>query len=445
MIITKMSLPRRTFLHGMGATIALPLLDAMVPALSALNRTAAKPIQRLGFIYLPNGQHLPAWRPKGEGTNFEFQTTLKALEPYRKYLTVVSQLSNLQAEAKDLSTGPHTRAGSVWLCGVRPKRTEGADIQSGKTLDQYAADVLGTDTSLRSLELALESNFNVGNCDNGYSCTYVNTFSWRTPTTPLPMEHDPRVVFERLFGDGSTVEARRAELRTDRSILDGLTGEMTRLKKALGPQDRNTVNEYLEALRDVERRIQRAEQHSADSTAPTVPEPTGIPDSHIEHSELMHDLLFLAYQADITRVASFQIGREQSSQTYPWIGVPEEDHDISHVTGPEKAVKRTKQNTFRAEQFARFLQKMATTPDGDGMLLDHALILYGAGMGDANVHSPHDLPLLVAGTGCGQLQGGRHLVYPFDTPMMNLGVSLLEKAGVAVDKVGDSTGRLVDF
>ena len=445
MMITKKSLPRRTFLRGVGATVALPLLDSMVPALSALSLTAAAPAKRAGFVYVPNGQAMVNWVPTEVGKHFTLPTILQPLAPYQDQLVVVSGLANLEAEARDLGTGPHTRCGSVWLNGVRPKRTEGPDIRAGKTLDQYSADVLGTDTPLRSLEIALETNYNVGNCDNGYSCAYVNTFSWRTPTTPLPMENNPRVVFERLFGDGATAEQRLVRMRQDRSLLDAVRTDLASLRHTLGPRDRTTVSEYLDAVREVERRIQLAEEYNTASEVP-IDQPIGIPPAHTEFAELMYDLMMLAYQADITRVAAFQLGREQSEQTYPWIGVPEADHDISHHgSDPEKTLKRTKVNTYHAQLFARFLERMRATPDGDGTLLDHALVLYGSGMGDANVHSPHNLPLLLVGGGCGQLEGWQHLAFSTETPlpMMNLGLSMLEKLGVVeLESVGDSTGQL---
>jgi len=442
MMITKMFLPRRTFLRGVGATVALPLLDAMVPASTVLARTAGAPVTRMGFIYVPNGQALVNWIPDKTGSNFELKTIHKPLEAHRSHLNIVSGLSNLEAESRGLTTGPHTRCGSVWLNGVRPKRTEGADVQAGKTIDQFAADTLGADTTLRSLEIALESNFNVGNCDNGYSCAYVNTFSWRTPTMPLPMENNPRVVFERLFGDGETPAARKAQMRKDKSLLDALGGEIAGLQKVLGPTDRQLVGEYLDAVREVERRIQRAEQRSSE-TPENLTAPIGVPEVHADFAELMYDLMLLAYQADITRVVSFQMAREQSSQTYPWIGVPEADHDMSHHgTDPEKTQKRTKINTYHMSNLAKFADKLKKTPDGDGTLLDRVMVMYGSGIGDGNVHSCHNLPLLVLGTGNGALQGGRHMAYAMDTPAMNLGVTLLEKAGVPVDQVGDSTGRL---
>lgn len=442
MMITKMFLPRRTFLRGAGTAVALPLLDAMVPASTVLAKTAAAPVTRLGFIYVPNGQALVNWIPEKTGAGFDMKPILKPLEPYRSHLTLVSGLSNLEAESRGVTTGPHTRCGSVWLNGVRPKRTEGADVQAGKTVDQFAADTLGADTTLRSLEIALESNFNVGNCDNGYSCAYVNTFSWRTPTMPLPMEQNPRVVFERLFGDGETPTARKTQMRKDKSLLDAVGQEIAGLQRVLGPTDRQLVGEYLDAVREVERRIQRAEQRSA-ATPENLTAPIGIPEVHADFAELMYDLMLLAYQADITRVVSFQMGREQSSQTYPWIGVPEADHDMSHHgTDPEKTMKRTKINTYHMTNLAKFADKLKRTPDGDGTLLDRVMVLYGSGIGDGNVHSCHNLPLIVLGTGNGQMKGDRHMAYAMDTPAMNLGVTLLDKAGARVEQIGDSTGRL---
>jgi hypothetical protein len=445
MVITKMALPRRTVLRTMGATIALPLLDAMVPALTPVVKTAAAPIPRAGFIYVPNGQAQVNFFPKQAGPNFEFPKTLLPLEGFRDRLVVISGLSNLEAESKDLGTGPHTRGACVWITGVRPKRTEGADVQVGQSLDQYAADVLGANTQLRSLEVAIESNYNQGNCDNGYSCLYLNTFSWKTATVPMPMEHNPRVIFERLFGAGETAAERAAQMKQRKSILDGLNSEMAALQRSLGADDRATVTEYLEAVRDVERRIQKAEQQHADSEVPITP-PTGMPDNHEEAVKLMYDLMVFAWQADVTRVASFQIAREQSGQTYPWIGVPEADHETSHHgPDPEKTARRTKVNVYHAQLLAYFLEKLRQTKDGDGTLLDHVAVLYGSGLGDGNVHSTHNLPVLIAGGACGQLKGNRYIAYPLDTPMMNMGLSLLHKVGVHCDRVGDSTGELTDL
>ena len=442
MMIGKLSLPRRTFLRGMGASLALPFLDAMVPALSTVARAAVAPTPRVGFFYVSNGIQLQSFIPATEGADYEITPVLAPLEAYRKQMTVVTGLANKQADPLDSGSGPHTRACAVWLNGTRTKHTEGADIQAGTTIDQFAAKKLGTDTPLMSLELALEPNFAVGNCEGGYSCVYLNTFSWRTPTTPLPMEINPHAVFERLFGEDPTGAARLARIRKNRSILDAVTEDMARLQRTLGPSDRSTVSGYLEAIREVEQRLQRTAQRV--DIAENVPSaPLGIPESFDEHAKLMFDLLFLAYQADITRVATFQICRELSTRPYPEIGVPEAHHDVSHhQMNVERMAKNTKINVYHAQLFARFVEKLRVTADGDGSLLDHSLLVYGAGMGNGDVHEPRDLPSVIVGGGCGQHTGGRHL-RPLGQPMMNLGLSLLDKVGVELESVGDSTGRLV--
>ena len=442
MIITKTALPRRAFLRGMGATLALPLLDAMVPSLTPLAQTAARPVTRLGFVYVPNGIQLMNWWPTGVGTAFELSPILRPLEPFRDHLTVVSGLSNARGDMGDEGGAAHTRPHTMWLTGSRPKRTMGADIEAGPSIDQIAALEIGTETPLTSLELALEPNFLVGNCETGYSCTYMNTFSWRTATQPMPMENNPRVVFERLFGGGGSNAARLADMRLDRSILDSVTEDLSRLERTLGEGDRRTVDAYLDSVRDVEQRLQKMEGRFDDVAVPS-DAPLGIPDEFREHAELMFDLQFLAYQADMTRVVSYQIARELSSRTYPGIGVAEAHHDVSHhQNDPERMAKNSKINTYHVELFAHLVRRMHETADGDGSLLDHAMLLYGAGMGDGDQHSPHNLPVLLVGNGCGQLKGGRHLQYPLDTPMMNLGVSLLGKVGVDVGRVGDSAGGL---
>jgi hypothetical protein len=440
MIITKMALPRRTFLRGVGAALALPFLDAMTPALSALAKTPA--VQRLGFVYVPNGIQMVNYLPKIEGSAFEMTPILSPLARFRDQMTVVTGLANHQGDAMDGGSGPHTRTSATWLNGVRPKHTEGADFRSGTTIDQFAAQKLGKDTALASLQLALEPNFTVGNCEGGYSCVYINTFSWKTPTTPLPMETNPHTVFERLFGDGLSGEARRAQFAENRSILDAVSDDMSRLRRRLGPGDRQMVDRYAEAVREVEARLQKSAQRDAES--PTSERPLGIPDSFEEHAKLMFDLLLLAYQTDATRVATFQIAREISLRSYPELGVPEGHHDISHhQNNPARMAKNTKINIYHMQLFAEFIGKMRETPDGDGSLLDHSMILYGAGMGDGNAHSPHDLPTVLLGGGCGVLKGGRHLKAPSETPFMNLGLSLLDKVGVEIPSIGDSTGRLV--
>ena len=356
MMITKMSLPRRTFLRGVGATLALPLLDAMVPAGTALAGTAAKPSPRLGFIYIPNGANMAAWTPPGDGGSLELSRSLQPLANVRDQVVIPTGLDHRQAEAWGDGNGEHSRASAVWLNGVHPKRTEGADVRAGTTADQIAAATLGQETPLPSLELALENSFVVGNCDNGYSCVYTNTFSWRTPTTPLPMEHNPRVVFERLFGEGGTEDQRVARLQDDRSILDAVREDMARLDRSLGTADRSRVTQYLEAVREIERRISRAEAQT-DATLPEVLErPVGIPESFDEHARLMFDLQALAFQADITRVFTFLIGREQTAQSFPEIGVPDPHHAMSHhQMDVERLEKYAMINTYQVSLLAGFL------------------------------------------------------------------------------------------
>jgi hypothetical protein len=445
MVITKMALPRRSFLKGIGAAIALPFLDSMVPALGAapVSATTAK---RLGFFYVPNGMYLPNFHPTAVGTGFEYTPVLKPLEPLRQHVNVVSGLSNLGVISPNEGGGVHTRAHAGWLNGVLPKRTEGADITAGKTIDQYAADKLGADTPLRSLELTTESSFQVGNCENGYSCAYLNSTSWRTPNVPLPHERDPRVVFQRMFGDGGSVSARMEQMRRDRSILDSVTESFSRLGKRLGPGDRHAVSDYLDSIREVEQRIQRAEANNATAPLPTVVQPAGVPDEYDAHVNLLLDLLLLGYQADITRVSCMQLARESSTRSYPWIGVPEPHHPVSHhQNDPHNIQQKTKIDAYHLSLVGRMAEKMSQMPDGDGTLLDHSILVYGAGMGDGDHHTPVDLPVVLIGHGSGTLQGGRHLKYEMNTPFMNLGVTLLDKLGVHVDKIADSTGRLADL
>ena len=447
MIIKKLSLPRRTFLRGMGATVALPLLDAMVPAATALANTAAAPLKRLGFIYLPNGAVMQTWTPKGSGIDLELSPTLSPLAPYRDQTVVFSRLAHGQAEPLGDGNGEHSRAVSVWLSGVHPKHTEGADIRSGVTVDQLAAEKIGRNTPLPSLELAIDLDFQVGNCENGYSCVYMNTVAWRNATTPLPMENNPRVIFERLFGDGGTREQRMAELKTDRSILDSVTDDISHLERSLGVSDRNRLNQYLDAVRAVERRIQLSEAQGANSELPdNLARPAGIPDSYEEHVKLMFDMVALAYQADITRVFTFMLGRELGARTYPQIGVPDPHHGISHHRqDPEKLAKLSKINKYHVELFTHLLERLQTTPDGDATLLDSSMVLYGAGLGDSNDHLHYDLAAaVVGGKACG-IRGGRHLLYPKDTPMANLFVSMLDKVGLPAEQFGDSTGRLIEL
>ena len=451
MIIRKMALPRRTFLRGVGATLALPLLDAMVPALSAVAKTAANPVRRLGFIYFPHGsvtwskdQNL--WTPPSEGKIVELPPILRSLAPYRDQVTVITNLDmkNAQGNGKD-GNGEHTRANATFLSAARPKMTVRSDVRLATTVDQIAARELSKDTRLPSLELALDSNFLVGNCDDGYNCVYVNTISWSSPTTPLPTETNPRRVFERLFGEGGSAAEMRAEMQTDRSILDAMTDDLARLQGILGQGDRTRVSEYVDAVREVERRIQTAEKQ-ADQTGLTLPErPIGIPETYNEHAKLMLDLQVLAYQADITRVFSLMLGREETARTFSGIGVSDGHHTVSHhQDNPEKIAMLAKINAYQMQLFAYLLEKLHATPDGEGSLLDHSMLLYGSGLGNPNVHDHKNLPVVVAGGGAGQLKGGRHIKYAELTPMANLLLGLLDKAGVHLEQFGDSTGR-VDF
>lgn len=443
MVITKRALPRRTILRGIGSAVALPLLDAMVPALTPV-AAAAQPVKRLGVVYLPNGVVVKDLVPPTTGSAFEMTPILKPLEAFRRELTVVSGLANVAGDPIDAGSGPHSRTSGCWLSGVRVRRTESSNLRAGRTMDQYAADALGEDTPLRSLELALEPNFTVGGCEGGYSCTYINTFSWAAPDRPLPMETNPAVVFERLFGDGQTGAARLARMRRERSILDTVRGSLAQLRQRVGPGDRRTLDEHVDALRDVERRVQQTASR-ADASADGLARPFGIPDTFEEHAHLMFDLMHLAFRADITRVVTFQLARELSQRSYPEIGVAEAHHAISHHGHqPDKIAGVSKINTYHMQLFSHLVSRMAATPDGDGSLLDHSLLLAGGGMGDGNMHSPHNLPNVLVGSGSGSLRTGRHVRAKFDTPFMNFCLSLLDKLDVNLDSLGDSTGRLAD-
>ena len=444
MIISKKTLGRRTVLRGVGAALALPMLDAMVPALSGISGRAAEPVRRLGWVYAPNGMAMYAWTPAA-GRTLELSPILSPLASHREHTVVLSGLAQGQAEALGDGNGEHTRATATWLNGVHPRETEGADVRAGKTADQFAADQLGRTTPLQSLELAIEQDFLVGSCDNGYSCVYMNTIAWRDPTTPLPMENNPRVVFERLFGEGGSTARRHSESRKDRSILDAITSDLARLQRDVGSHDQARIAQYLDAVRAVERRIQLSEQHETE--LPELERPVGIPASYQEHVALMFDLLSLAYQVDMTRVFTFMLGRELNGRAYPGLGIPDSHHGLSHHRDdPTKLAQMAKINTYHVSLFADFLDELASTPDGDGSLLDHSLLLYGAALSDSNKHSHFDLPLVMVGGAAGQLKGGRHLQYPRDTPMTNLLASQLDKAGVRLDAgLGDSTGRLVEL
>ena len=442
MIITKKALPRRTFLRGMGATMALPLLDAMVPAATAMARTAAQPTPRLGFIYSALGTVHQNWTPSTVGSGFELSPILKPLAPVRDQLLVLTGLAHHQADSMGDGSNPHARASAVWLSGVHAySNTEGAEIKLATTADQIAAAKLGKATALPSLELTAET-VSSASCDSG-KCVYSNTISWMTPTTPLPMEFHPRAVFERLFGDGGTTAQRLAQMKKDASLLDSIIEEAGSLGKTLGSADRTRLSEYLDSVRDVEQRIKQAEEHSDDALIELPDRPTSTPEVFEEHVKLLFDLQVLAYQADVTRICSMLLTREQTARTYPNLGVPDGHHSVSHHRDdPELMAKKTKIDTYHIYLLNYFLEKLATTPDGDGSLLDHAMILYGSGLANPNLHTHYDLPIILAGSGAGRLKSGRHLKFPADTPMTNLLLTMLDKAGVPLDKLSDSTGPL---
>lgn len=443
MILTRKHLPRRAFLRGAGAVLALPFLDSMVPAFGPKG-TAGTPT-RLGFVYVPNGIIPSTWLPKGEGPGFEFNTAMKALEPYRDQMLVLSNLAQLSGQSYGDGGGDHARAGATWLTGVHPKKTEGADIQSGISADQIAAREFGKSTQFGSIELGVEAPSLAGGCDSGYSCAYTNTVSWSSPSSPNPVEVNPRVLFERLFGDGETTDpaARSEALRQRGSLLDFVKGSVDRLETRLGQGDRRKLTEYLDSIRDVERRIQKAEEQTATMKVPVIDIPASAPEGFAEHARLMMDLLVFAYQADLTRVATFMMAREGSNRSYRAIGVSDGHHDCTHhQNDPEKIAKTIKINTHHIEQLAYLIGRLRSAPDGDGSLLDHSMILYGSSISDGNQHTHVDLPLTLIGGGSGKLKGGRHIRYPERTPMNNLLLTMLDKGGVRTEKFGDSTGTV---
>ncbi len=437
--VTKKSLHRRTFIQGVGATMALPLLDAMIPALSA---ASPKPTPRLGFIYIANGVIQNQWIPSATGRNFELSPSLKALEPMRDYINVLSGLSHLQADTFGDGTGDHPRSSAVWLTGVHAYDRSRPDIEVhlATSADQLAARVIGKTSQVPSIEMNLDLPTQ-GACDTN-DCFFNNTISWRNPSTPNPAEAQPRLVFERLFGDGGSPEQRMARMKINGSILDSLLDEVGSLDKTLGSGDRTKLAEYTDSIREIEQRIQAVEARGAQSVE--LPDrPTDIPATFAEHIKLMYDLQVLGFQADITRVFTMIVCRELSTRTYPEIGVPDQHHPVSHHRNdPALIVKKAKIDAYHIELLTYFLQKLQATRDGDGSLLDQSLILYGGGMGDGNLHRHSNLPCLMAGKLGGQFETGRHLAYKLDTPMSNLLVAILNKAGVPTDKIGDSTGPL---
>ncbi len=441
MILTRKSLPRRTFLRGMGATIALPLLDAMIPAATATTRTPALPVRRLGFVFMPMGCDISRWTPSGGDRLGELSPILASLAPVKDQITVVTNL-----ELAPAYPGTHATSNAAFLSAARAKRTESADYFLGTTVDQIAARQLGAATQLPSLEMAMDLMQTAGQCDNGYACVYQNNLSWASPTTPLPAEAHPRLIFESLFGEGGTAEERQAALRQRASLLDWVGGDLSRLRRNLGAADRSKVDDYLEAVREVERRIQKAESGVRENPLPDLDRPAGVPAAYADHARLMFELQILAFQGDITRVTSFQLARETSNRTYPEIGVSEPHHPLSHHgNDPDKVEKMARINAFHVSLFSGFLQKMQATADGHGTLLDNSLFLYGSGMGNPNTHDHHNLPVIVAGGAAGGMKGGRHIRFDMPTPLANLHLSLLDKAGVRLDAFGDSTGRIMEL
>jgi hypothetical protein len=442
MIVTRKALARRTFLRGLGTAVSLPLLDAMCPAMTAMAATPASPVRRLAFIYMPMGATIGRWTPSQEGLLTELSPSLQSLTPFLDQLTVLSNLELKNA----YSAGNHATANSAFLSAAKAKMTEGTDYELGTTVDQIAAQQIGKQTPLPSLELCMDLLSTVGDCDNGFACAYQNNLSWSSPTTPLPAEAHPRVVFERLFGDGGSTAERRAELRKNASILDWITQDIASLRSSLGPGDRSRVNHYLETVREVERRIQRAEEQAADSKLPPLDRPIGVPAAYADHARLMFDLQALALQTDITRVITFQLARETSNRTYPEAGVSDPHHALTHHGGnPEKMERVAKINAFHVSLFAYFLEKLKSTPDGDGTLLDHSLLLYGSGMGNPDVHDHVNLPVVVAGGAAGQVKGARHIRYKEPVPLANLHLTLLDRVGVHMDSFADSTGSIKEL
>jgi len=439
MIITKKKLSRRTMLRGLGASLALPLLDSMIPALStSAHAQITQPTKRLGVVYVPNGMAMKAWTPEKVGADFEITRIMKPVEAYRDRMLVISGLDGPPSNA-----GVHASASTRFLTGGIPKRAE-SDLQASVSIDQLMAQHYGNETQLGSLELALDENDVFGSCDIGFSCQYTSTISWRDEYTPLPMETNPRLVFERLFGDiGTTDPAIRLQrIQKDRSLLDSLSERVAELNRAVGAGDRAKLEQYLDAVRDVERRIQMAEAQS-DRELPSLTQPSGIPENYEQHAKLMFDMQVLAYQTDLTRVITFMLGRELSGRTYAEVGVPDSHHPTSHHRDdPVLYEKCTKINEFHTSLFAYYLNKLDATPDGDGTLLDNILLLYGAGMSDSNRHSSKGLPLALFGGGAGAISGGRHLRYPNGTPINRLQLTMLDKLGLPMDSFAGNSEPL---
>lgn len=437
-------LPRRTFLKGVGTAIALPWLDAMAPATARAVSGNGSPPCRMAFVYVPNGVHIKHWTPQSEDTDFELPQILEPLTPYREKLLVLTGLTHDKARANGDGPGDHARSAAAYLTGVQPKKTHGADIRAGISVDQVAASGIGRETPLPSLELGCDRGLQSGNCDSGYSCAYSANISWRTRSTPMAKENNPRLVFERLFGSDNPSEAAQSRAKRklyNKSILDFVLEDTRRLKAELGSTDRKKIDEYLHAVREIEERLRAAE--GARVFEPPLARPDGKPDDYGEHIRLMFDLMTVAYQGDLTRISTFMIANEGSNRPYRFIDVPEGHHDLSHHGGDEeKLAKIAKINRFHVEQFAYFIDKLETTPEGEGSLLDNLMIVYGSGISDGNRHNHNDLPVLLVGGGRGAIKPGRHVRYADGTPMVNLYLSMLDLLGVATDSLGDSTGKL---
>ena len=443
--MTGKHLSRRTVLRGLGTTIALPLLDSMVPAFAASRRLVEKAPRRMAFVYIPNGAIMEDWTPEKTGARYDFKPILQPLKPFRDNMSVLSGLAQHNGKALGDGAGDHARAAATFLTGVHPKKTDGADILAGISVDQVAARRVGHKTRFASLELGTEPGRLAGNCDSGYSCAYSNSISWRSPTTPNPPEINPRLVFERLFGDirsGETPKVRARRLRQDGSILDFVQEDAKKLQLTLGATDQRKLDEYLEGIRDIERRITSDENQSV-QLPPDLEKPAGIPAEFTDHIKILFDLMTVALQTDMTRIVTFMIGREGSNRTYREIGVPDPHHGLTHHQDEQAKIdKISKINRFHAEQFAYLLGKMRSVPDGDGTLLDNSMIVYGSSLGDGNRHTHHDLPVLLAGRAGGTVKAGRHLVYPENTPLNNLFLSMLDRVDIPTETLGDSSGKL---
>ncbi|MEK9949949.1 MAG: DUF1552 domain-containing protein [Verrucomicrobiales bacterium] len=441
MILTKKALPRRTFLRTVGATMALPMLDAMIPAATAASKTPLGQAKRLGFVFMPMGCDESRWTPGSEGDLSQLSPILQSLEPVKDQLSVLTNM-----ELANAYPGSHATSNSSFLSAAKARHTEGNDYYLGTTVDQVAAKQLGQHTQLPSLELSMDLMQTVGQCDNGYACVYQNNLSWSTPTTPLPAEAHPRMVFESLFGDGGSAQERQAALKERASLLDAFRQDVARLKRDLGAADRARMDDYLETIREVERRIQQAEASVGDHPLPDLDRPIGVPAAYADHARLMFDLQCLAYQGDVTRVITFQLARETSNRTYPEIGVPDPHHPLSHHgNDPDKIARMAKINQFHVSLFSEYVQKLKATPDGDGSLLDSTLLLYGSGIGNPNIHDHTNLPTLVAGGAATGMRGNRHIRYHQPTPLANLHLSLLDRVGVRLDAFADSDGKLEEL